>query len=574
MARWSWLLTILACLAVADGATAAEEDTWWSLRPLSRPAVPVVKMTGWARTPVDAFVLARLEQRGLRPSPEADRRTLLRRLSFDLTGLPPTPAEVEVFVADTHKDAYERLVDRLLGSSAYGERWGRHWLDVAHYGDTHGYDKDKRRDHAWPYRDWVVRQINADLPYPQFVRQQIAGDVLRPGDADGVTASGFVVAGPWDFVGQVELREGTVDKEKTRQLDRDDMVSTTVGTFMSLTVGCARCHDHKFDPISLKDYYRLQAVFAGVERGNRTIPGAAPPERIRLLAEQQRLQAERSALVAKKDAAASPTLARLDRELAQQRERLAALPVPPGPPSPTNGYHSGILPMPDVTRWVQVDLGASRPLDEVRLIPARPTDFPDTPGFGFPLRFRVEVSDDPTFARAHPLADHTAADVANPGDRPVVIPAGGARGRYVRVTATRLWKRTGDYVFALAELQVDASGKNVAAGRPVTALDTIDAGRWHRRHLVDGFDSRQQLPDLSDPVKGKLFRERVDVAAAIARLERERQAEAERVLPAGLTRALAAVETRLAALAAEIARTPAGPQVYAVVPVPPRPIRV
>ncbi|MFO0928234.1 MAG: DUF1549 domain-containing protein [Gemmataceae bacterium] len=169
--------------------------------------------------------------RGLRPSPEADRRTLLRRLSFDLTGLPPTPAEVEAFVADTHQDAYERLVDRLLGSSAYGERWGRHWLDVAHYGDTHGYDKDKRRDHAWPYRDWVVRQINADLPYPQFIRQQIAGDVLRPGDADGVTASGFVVAGPWDFVGQVELREGTVDKEKTRQLDRDDMVSTTVGTF-------------------------------------------------------------------------------------------------------------------------------------------------------------------------------------------------------------------------------------------------------------------------------------------------------------------------------------------------------
>ena len=160
-------------------------------------------------------------------------------------------------------------MDRLLASPRYGERWGRHWLDVAHYGDTHGYDKDKRRDHAWPYRDYVIRSFNSDKPYPRFLREQVAGDVLFPTDPDGIVATGFIAAGPWDFVGHVELREGTVEKRKTRVLDRDDMVASTLSTFASMTVHCARCHDHKFDPIPQKDYYRLQAVFAGVERGNR-----------------------------------------------------------------------------------------------------------------------------------------------------------------------------------------------------------------------------------------------------------------------------------------------------------------
>src|SRR5262245_51884269 len=246
---------------------AARADTWWSLRPLTRPAVPPLRGQAHARNPIDAFILAELEKRDLHPSLEADRRTLIRRLSFDLVGLPPAPQEVEAFVADPRPDAYERLVERFLALPRYGERWGRHWLDVAHYGDTHGYDKDKRRDHAWPYRDWVIRALNADMPHERFIKDQIAGDVLRPGDPDGEVATGFVVAGPWDFVGHVELREGTVDKEKTRLLDRDDMVSSTITSFMSLTVGCARCHDHKFDPIPQREYYRLQAVFAGVERG-------------------------------------------------------------------------------------------------------------------------------------------------------------------------------------------------------------------------------------------------------------------------------------------------------------------
>jgi hypothetical protein len=272
----------------AEGAPA--EAVWWSLRPLARPVVPAVQGKDRVRGPVDAFLLAALGAKGLSFAPEADRHTLIRRLTFDLHGLPPAPEAVEAFIRDPRADAYERLVDRLLASPRYGERWGRHWLDVAHYGDTHGYDKDKRRDHAWPYRDWVIRALNTDMPYERFVKEQIAGDVLRPGDPEGVIATGFVVAGPWDFVGHVELREGTVDKEKTRLLDRDDMVSSTITTFLSLTVACARCHDHKFDPIPQKDYYRLQAVFAGVERGDRRVEDArSRPERQRLLAERARL---------------------------------------------------------------------------------------------------------------------------------------------------------------------------------------------------------------------------------------------------------------------------------------------
>jgi mono/diheme cytochrome c family protein len=251
-----------------------EDEKWWAIQPLGRPAIPEVKSRSWGRTPIDAFILSRCEAVGLRPAPEADRRTLIRRLTYDLHGLPPTPAEIDAFESDTTPDAYDRLVDRLLASPHYGERWGRHWLDVVHYGDTHGYDKDQRRDHAWPYRDYVIKSLNDDLPYDRFIREQVAGDVIRPGDSTGVIATGFIAAGPWDFVGHVELREGTVDKLKTRVLDRDDMVTNTMSTFQSVTVHCARCHDHKFDPIPQRDYYRLQAVFADIDRGDRACASA------------------------------------------------------------------------------------------------------------------------------------------------------------------------------------------------------------------------------------------------------------------------------------------------------------
>jgi mono/diheme cytochrome c family protein len=246
-----------------------QNDTdWWSLKPLIRPSIPQLK-NEWIRTPIDAFILTTHEEHRLKPSPEADRRTLIRRLYFDLLGLPPSPEEADAFVADNDPQAYEKLVDRLLAMPQYGERWGRHWLDVVHYGDTHGYDKDKVRPHAWPYRDYVIRAFNEDKSYSRFIEEQLAGDKLVSGAPEGVIATGFIVAGPFDFVGQIEVREGTVDKAITRNLDRDDMVPTAMNTFNSMTVQCARCHNHKFDPITQEDYYSLQAVFAGIDRADR-----------------------------------------------------------------------------------------------------------------------------------------------------------------------------------------------------------------------------------------------------------------------------------------------------------------
>ncbi len=258
-------------------AKSKHKGPWWSLQPIVKPTPPDVKNQAWIKNEIDRFILAMLEAKGLTPSAEADAATLIRRATFDLHGLPPTPQEVEEFVkawetAGAKRGAvWESLIDRLLASPRYGERWARFWLYLVHYADTHGYDKDKKRLWAWLYRDWVIRAFNSDMPYRRFIRQQIAGDALDPADPDGIIATGFVVAGPWDFVGQVELREGTVDKEKTRVLDRDDMVANTLSTFCSLTVHCARCHDHKFDPIPTKEYYQLQAVFAGVERGDRPV---------------------------------------------------------------------------------------------------------------------------------------------------------------------------------------------------------------------------------------------------------------------------------------------------------------
>jgi hypothetical protein len=524
-------------------------ETWWSLRPLVRPAVPKPKTPGWARTPIDAFVLKTLEAKGLKPSPEADRRTLIRRLSFDLTGLPPSVEEAEAFNADARANAYEGVVDRLLASPAYGERWGRHWLDLAHYGDTHGYDKDKRRDNAWPYRDYVIDALNRDVPYARFVQEQLAGDVLFPDDPRGAIATGFIAAGPWDFVGQVELREGTVDKEKTRLLDRDDMVTTTLTTFSSLTVHCARCHDHKFDPIPQRDYYRLQAVFAGVERGDRpVVEPALRSKREGLAAREADIKKHRAEAVA---AVADPTLrAQVERRLARG-----------GGESPSNGYHSGIEASPGVSKWVQIDLGRSYALDSIRLIPARPVDFADTSGFGFPARYKVEVDDEPTFHDPRVVLDRTGADVANPGDTPVVIPIPGkAAGRYLRVTAAKLWPRTNDYVFALAELQAFADGGNVAPGSEVTALDSIEGGLWARANLVDGFDSRKALDPNSTTLVGPL---KSRLEAALGRTEVERLIE-------GLNRAA----RELAAVEAERASLPPPRLVYAALPRPPRTIAV
>ncbi len=244
---------------------------WQPVQSVQPPFVPVDHDAGSTRlNEIDAFVLEKLHQHGLGMSPQADRRTLIRRLAFDLWGLPPTQEQMESFLSDNQPLAYDRLVDSMLASPNYGERWARHWLDIAHYADTHGFERDQRRDNAWPYRDWVIQSLNADMPYDEFLRQQIAGDVYYPNEPNSVIATGFLAAGPWDFVGQAET-PSPVLKRLARGDDLDDMVTQVMTSTCAVTINCARCHDHKLDPISQREYYSMWSVFAGVKRADRLV---------------------------------------------------------------------------------------------------------------------------------------------------------------------------------------------------------------------------------------------------------------------------------------------------------------
>ena len=241
---------------------------WWSLRKLQSPPAPHVKLTSWVRNPIDAFILSRLESEVLSPSPAADRQTLIRRVTFDLIGIPPTPEEVSHFVADQSPDAYAKLIDRLLADPRYGECWGRHWLDVARFGESNGFERDALRPNAWPYRDYVVNAFNSDKPYAAFVREQIAGDLINASRSNGTAATGFLVGGPWDEVG-VSQANATA-RLRVREEEMEEMVGTVSQTFLGLTVNCARCHDHKFDPIPQTDYYRMKSALEGVHPGVRS----------------------------------------------------------------------------------------------------------------------------------------------------------------------------------------------------------------------------------------------------------------------------------------------------------------
>jgi len=231
---------------------------WWSLRPLVSPKIPSAP----ASHPIDAFIQARLDENRLTHSPPASPRALIRRLYYDLLGFPPSPEDVARFVADPSDAAYERLVDRLLASERYGERWARHWLDTIHFAESHGYEHDIGRDHAWPYRDYVIGALNDDVPWATFVRQQLAVDWFWPESTELLPALGFLAAGTFDLS---TYSTGPVTFD---YLDRDDMVHQTMSAFVSSTVNCARCHNHKFDPVAQEDYYALQAVFAGILKGD------------------------------------------------------------------------------------------------------------------------------------------------------------------------------------------------------------------------------------------------------------------------------------------------------------------
>ena len=301
-------LSVLAGILVLSASEAVRAETPHSDAGISaffqtprRPAVPAVQGTRWVVNPIDSFILARLESEELSPSPPADRLRLLRRVTFDLTGLPPTLAEQEAFLKDTSRDAYRKVVDRLLASPRYGERWAQHWLDLVRYAETDGFKADDLRPAAHRYRDYVVKALNADLPYDRFLQQQLAGDELEPDNPDALIATGFLRLWPDEY--------NAANLEQRRQEILDDVTDVTGQVFLGLTFGCARCHDHKYDPILQTDYFRLQAFFAPMQPRD-DLPAAMPAAR----AEYQRR-------LAAWEAATRDIRAEIDQLLADKRRQ-------------------------------------------------------------------------------------------------------------------------------------------------------------------------------------------------------------------------------------------------------------
>lgn len=289
--------------AIREPAIKTAERNHWAFQQPRRQNIPKVRRADWIRTRVDAFILAKLEEKDLLPSVEADRVTLLRRITFDLTGLPPTPEEQDSFLADSRPDAYERVVERLLNSAHYGERWALHWLDVVRFAESDGYEADSERPHAWRYRDYVVQSFNSDKPYDQFVVEQIAGDRLPNAGPDAWIAAGVHRCGPIHLVG------GNTDPEFNRQEVLNEMVSGFGAAFLGLTLACARCHDHKFDPISQADYYRSQAFFTGTRYRERALAPLA--ERIQYAAAVAAIEAKTKPLKDKVAALEAPYRAKI-----------------------------------------------------------------------------------------------------------------------------------------------------------------------------------------------------------------------------------------------------------------------
>ena len=269
---------ILATVSLLPAAAQSEsKQSHWAFQPLKRPSLPEVTNKAWTRNPIDAFILARLEKEKLTLNAEADRATLIRRLKFDVLGLPPTPEERDAFVKDADPQAYAKLVDRYLAAPQFGERWARHWLDAVRFAESDGFETNQPRVNAWPYRDYVIHSFNDDKPYDRFIMEQLAGDQLGAPEA-----TGFLVGGPQDKVKSPDINLTLMQRGD----ELHDIINTTGATFLGLTVGCARCHDHKFDPISMRDYYGIRAVFAGVQHGERPIQKPADTERIKALRRQ------------------------------------------------------------------------------------------------------------------------------------------------------------------------------------------------------------------------------------------------------------------------------------------------
>jgi mono/diheme cytochrome c family protein len=319
----------------AAQAAGPEPREHWAFRTVVRPAAPAVKDSSWPKSDLDRFVLAKLEAAGLRPPPPADRRTLIRRATFDLTGLPPAPQEVDAFLKDDSPEAFAKVVDRLLASPAYGERWGRHWLDVARYADTAGDNSDHPLPHAWRYRNWVIDAFNRDLPYDEFIRQQIAGDLLAAGEAPDeyarrVVATGFLAL----------ARRFDHDSDKSMHLTYEDCIDTLGKSLLGLTLGCARCHDHKYDAVTARDYYALYGIlassrfsFAGCEAKQQPrdlVPLQPPAEWDRVVKPHRDRLAKLDAEVRENGAAALKHARALQAALAKYRAVLGSGEIPDG----------------------------------------------------------------------------------------------------------------------------------------------------------------------------------------------------------------------------------------------------
>ena len=492
---------------------------WWSFQPVAKPEVPAIE-DPWIKTPVDAFILKRLQEQGLTHSAEAGRRTLIRRLTFDLICLPPTPGETEDFVKNEDPQAYEKLVDRLLASNHYGERWARHWLDVVKYADTCGYDKDKLRPNAWPYRDYVIRSFNEDKPYSRFVQEQVAGDVLFPGEPDGILGLGFIAAGPWDFIGHVEVSEAKIDGKVARNLDRDDMVSNTLNTFCSVTIQCARCHHHKFDPFTQQHYYGLQSVFAAVDRAERPydLDPEVELERRQLESLVKTSEVELKQLQKEIEDAGGTRLAELKTQIANlQAEQKVTK-------DSEFGYHSSIVAAADTTKWIEIAVPQAAEVSQIVLHPCHDEYAGIGAGFGFPVRFKVEVTADENSADQQEwqtVADYTQVDFPNPGLSPIELSCQVDVVRRVRITATKLAERKDDYIFALAEVELTGlAGMNLAAEATVTALDSIEAPpRWQKANLIDGKWAKGGNPQIASQLQ-ELEAERNEILAEIETPER------------------------------------------------------
>lgn len=473
---------------------------WWSLHPLRDTPQP---------KSIDSLINAKLSEKALTPMPEAAARTLHRRLSYDLTGLPPDPADP----ADPADHAtWEERINRLLDSPAFGEKFAHHWLDLVRYADTHGYDKDKPRANAWPYRDYIIRSLNQDKPYDRFVQEQLAGDALFPDQPDGILGLGFLAAGPWDLIGHSEVADDKEDGRIAKHLDRDEMVSAVFNVFTSTTVQCAQCHHHKADPVKMEDYYQLHAIFAAVDRADRVyarLPPAREKERDSLIARIEALTAEQRQLIDE----AGHELRKRGAHLLPRLDELRQQAAPPT----RSGWHSVISQTQDTEKWIQIDLGAPTEIEVLKLIPAYDDFNQIGAGFGFPVRYKLEVSDDAEFTTGvRQILDATPDDQPNPGSRGISIHVGPAAVRYLRITATKLAPRLNDYIFALGEVQAigGENGENLALGAHVTAHDSIEAApRWSLVNLTDGI----YYSEFSDPAALAELREMEEEMAAIER---------------------------------------------------------